>query len=377
MPLRLAFVCCSIVTLPWLTSVHAKGGALWCGTLMCVDVVTRGNTVSYEMKALNQLGWMSIGFGSSMNNNTPVVVMWPNPDGSITLSQRIASGHVEPRLDPSPSRVATVSDHMDIISDTSPILAFDMPNNGDTVESLIWAFGVTSPNSSDPSADIEQHLDAGTFSLDLISSTPTNSPSSSHSSTSSSTSSSSGPVSPSAVPAMSSSSEQSHQTILVAHAVLSFLGFSVFLPLAAVLARWGRTLSNYWYRAHWLVVAMFGLPTMLPGWVLGPVLVSRQRHKHVVNEHQIVGVLVFALCVVQLSVGTFIGLRSRPPRKAHPVRNVLHVMLGLLIIGLSFSELFTGISRTLTLSSNSKRLLTVGCIIWTTVSSTLLTLQEG
>lgn len=51
-----------------------------------------------------------------MNNNTPVVVMWPNADGSVTLSQRLATGHVEPELDPSPSRVATVSKHMDIVS---------------------------------------------------------------------------------------------------------------------------------------------------------------------------------------------------------------------------------------------------------------------
>ena len=49
-------------------------------------------------------------------NNTPVVVMWPNEDGSVTLSQRLATGHVEPHPDPSPSRIATVSNHMDIVS---------------------------------------------------------------------------------------------------------------------------------------------------------------------------------------------------------------------------------------------------------------------
>ncbi|GJE97085.1 CBD9-like protein [Phanerochaete sordida] len=384
---------------------------------MCVDAVTRGDVVSYEMKALNQLGWMSIGFGSSMNNNTSVVVMWPNSDGSVTLSQRLAAGHVEPRLDPQPSRVATVSTHMDISSDTSPILAFDVPNDGSTVAELIWAFGVTPPNSTDPSAHIEQHLDAGSFTLDLskdtsgddddddqgssspaptssmsatssslplsVSSTPTDSPTSSHSSTSSSASSSSGSASASAVPALSSPGGQSHQTILVAHTVLSFLGFAVILPLAAVIARWGRTLSNNWFRAHWLVVAMLGLPTMLPGWILGPVLVSRQRHKHIVNEHQIVGVIILALCIVQMSVGTFVRLRGPPTRsgKAHPVRNILHVVLGLAIIGLSLSEVFTGVARTMTFSSNTKRLFTVGCIIWTsavaaTYASGLLRLRR-
>ena len=67
----------TILVSSWLTSVYAKGGAEWCGTLMCVDAVIRGDTVSCtssvqsgcsallivptdEMKALNQLGWMAM-----------------------------------------------------------------------------------------------------------------------------------------------------------------------------------------------------------------------------------------------------------------------------------------------------------------------------
>ena len=199
------------------------------------------------------------------------------------------------------------------------------------MQSLIWAFGVTSPNSTDPSATIEQHLDAGTFSLDLSKtsddddgsddgddddgqSSTSNPPSSatstsgssslsvssastssspiqtdpSHSSSSTTPSSSfSGSAQSSAVPAFSSSTQQKHHTILAAHALLCFLGFACFLPLAAVIARWGRTASNHWFRAHWITIVALGLPTMLPGWALGPVLVSRERHKHVVNEHQV------------------------------------------------------------------------------------------
>ena len=41
-----------------------------------------------------------------------------------------------------------------------------MPKNDDTVQSLVWAFGVTRP-PPEKNADIIQHLDAGTFSLDL------------------------------------------------------------------------------------------------------------------------------------------------------------------------------------------------------------------
>ena len=55
------------------------------------------------------------GFGTSMNDNTPVVVMWPNGNGTATLSQRLATGHVEPHIDSNPAREATISKHRDIV----------------------------------------------------------------------------------------------------------------------------------------------------------------------------------------------------------------------------------------------------------------------
>lgn len=36
-----------------------------------------------------------------------MVIMWPNSDGTFTLSQRKGTGHVEPSVDSSPSLVAT------------------------------------------------------------------------------------------------------------------------------------------------------------------------------------------------------------------------------------------------------------------------------
>jgi hypothetical protein len=37
-----------------------------------------------------------------------VVVLWPNSDGTFTLSQRTATGHELPSVDSSPARVATM-----------------------------------------------------------------------------------------------------------------------------------------------------------------------------------------------------------------------------------------------------------------------------
>lgn len=36
-----------------------------------------------------------------------MVIMWPNRDGSVTLSQRAALGHVQPSVVQNPPRVAT------------------------------------------------------------------------------------------------------------------------------------------------------------------------------------------------------------------------------------------------------------------------------
>lgn len=46
------------------------------------------------------------GFGSTMSDS-PMVIMWPNRDGSVTLSQRAAVGHTQPTVVQNPPRVAT------------------------------------------------------------------------------------------------------------------------------------------------------------------------------------------------------------------------------------------------------------------------------
>lgn len=42
-------------------------------------------------------------------------ILWANSDGTITLSQRAGAGEFEPEVDPSPARVATVSDALSAV----------------------------------------------------------------------------------------------------------------------------------------------------------------------------------------------------------------------------------------------------------------------
>lgn len=68
--------------------------------------------VSVEIRCLqcraNAKSAIPRGFGSQMAG-TEMVIMWANTDGSITLSQRKATGEIMPTVDSSPSRVATLS----------------------------------------------------------------------------------------------------------------------------------------------------------------------------------------------------------------------------------------------------------------------------
>lgn len=66
------------------------------------------------------------GFGSTMAN-TPMVIMWPNSDGSITLSQRSAPGEVMPTVDSNPPRVATADPSASDLTGSTPKMTFTIP----------------------------------------------------------------------------------------------------------------------------------------------------------------------------------------------------------------------------------------------------------
>ncbi|KAL7283201.1 hypothetical protein ACG7TL_002628 [Trametes sanguinea] len=263
---------------------------------MCVSAIVNGSNVTYEMKSLNQLGWMAIGFGAQMAG-TPMVIMWRNADGSVTVSQREATGLVEPVPVVSPARRATLSrlSGPNSSPENSPILAFDIPSDGaNATQSLIWAFGITIPGA-DPASNIEQHLDAGTFTLNLTK-TLDNVPDSSSTQTrpdgrSTSASASADPTirpipssqQPSPPPAAPSHTNR----LLVAHAVVSAVGFLVLLPLSALIGRWARTFTPRWFSAHWFITVVLGIPAVCIGWALGPLAVTQEGKAHAVTAHQV------------------------------------------------------------------------------------------
>jgi hypothetical protein len=110
--------------------------------------------------------------------------------------------------------------------------------NSDTLQNVIWAFGTNPPGSSSPDADLQQHLDSGTFQLDLTKTITSNSTSS-----------------PSSTPGSSGIPLQYYEKLIVAHAILCVIGFLAILPAGALFARYLRTVSPRWFKGHVILQA--------------------------------------------------------------------------------------------------------------------------
>ncbi|KAH8116614.1 CBD9-like protein [Phellopilus nigrolimitatus] len=308
---------------------------------MCVSAVVNGSTVEYVLQSTGSqtLGWMAMGFGSQMANS-PMVIMWSNSDGSVTLSQRSAPAEVMPTVVSSPPRVATSVPSLNSATGSNPKFGYSIPANSDTTQSIIWAFGTTNPGSSATDATLEQHSESGTLSLDL---TKALSSGSSATNPANSGSNSSGSSSTPLLP---------FQKLVIAHAVLLGIAFLILLPLGALLARWLRTFSRHWFKCHWIIQFFITGPLIVAGLGLGIGAVSESGAPHLDDDHKKWGIVIFVLYLLQCSLGGIIHFVKPRPKidfatgtpvgEKRPPQNYGHAVLGLLVIALSFYQVRTG-----------------------------------
>ncbi|KAI0743639.1 hypothetical protein C8Q80DRAFT_1106923 [Daedaleopsis nitida] len=289
---------------------------------MTITVVVDGSTIQYTMQSTGkgELGWMALGFGQQMANS-PMVIMWPNQDGSITVSQRTAPGEVMPTLDSNPPRIATADAAASDLTGSQPKLTFTIPYEAGSTQDIIWAFGETNPGDSSKSANLEQHVDSGstriTFSTD---------------------------------PNQVSGGEidlplLQYQKLIVAHAILCTVGFLILLPAGAILARYARTFTSGWFKGHWLFQFALAGPIIFTGAILGIVSVKEAAAKHLDDDHKKWGIAIFVLYLAQCSLGAvvhWVKPSSWTVKKKRPIQNYFHAILGLLVIGLSFYQVRTG-----------------------------------
>jgi hypothetical protein len=192
-----------------------------------------------------------------------MIIVWPNSDGTITLSQRIASGNVEPDGEQyaeavlstyilmegghivvsSPARSASLVSSSSFANSSATSMTFTMPSDSSQLTAgstfnLMWAYSGSNPASSAVDASLRQHSGAGVFQFDLTAQYDV--AGTGGESTTESTESSSG------------SGSSSGRNILVAHVVTGALATMLFLPLGILTPRYARglTTKRWWFPAH-------------------------------------------------------------------------------------------------------------------------------
>jgi len=315
---------------------------------MTIQAIKHNNaTTEYTMTVTApEVGWMSIGFGRSMII-APLVILWRNTaTGDTIVSQRAASDFVMPTVVSSPNPVATALPYRAASNSSASTLSFSVPSTTDTRQIIIWAWSKTAPSGNTPDATLVQHDDEGQLTLNLANAMPNydDGP------TTTASGSGTGAVSaPTATPVASYGNDNVPLTqsmkVFIAHGVFLTLAFMIILPLGALQARVFRTIvpGKWWFTAHWILQWPVSTVLIVVGFALGVSQVNRLHTGQLNSTHKKWGLVLVCLYIVQCSLGGIIHFVKSSKRTRRPPQNYGHAMLGLLIIALSFWQVYTGL----------------------------------
>ncbi|PVF97041.1 hypothetical protein CPB86DRAFT_707983 [Serendipita vermifera] len=314
---------------------------------MCVDVIKHNNsTTSYTLTVSEpQVGWMAIGFGRSMIRAQMVILWRDTTNGNTIISQRSASDFIAPTVISSPNPVATALPYLANVNSSAASLSFVVPSTTETRQDLIWAWSKQQPDSNSPDANIVQHDDEGSLSINLANPLPD----SIDGPAGSQTTSGANPATTSTLPSSYGNSDSyaltPSQKIFVAHGVFLTLAFMVILPLGALQARLLRTFvpGKWWFTAHWILQWPVTTVLIVIGFALGVSEVNKRGSGQLNSPHKKWGLVLVLLYIVQCSLGGVIHFFKPKKATKRPPQNYTHAVIGLLIIALSFWQVHTGL----------------------------------
>ncbi|AFR95058.2 hypothetical protein C343_03148 [Cryptococcus neoformans C23] len=315
-------------------------GEKWCNSYLCVtgkhDSSQKLDLYTLEPPqekriARDDFGWIAIGFGSTMAN-TPMVITWPNSDGTITLSQREASSNVMPTVVSSPSRKASLKSSLSYSNSSSTSITFTVPSNSFTTNqtSLIWAYSKKNPGNSAVNAMIKQHTASGNTELNLLSTLMN----------STNTTVTSGADSES--PADSTSRQA-----LIAHVACGAVATMALFPSGILVPRIARGLTGkrWWFPVHGVVNGLLGF-----GFVVAAFGIAKANFSGGYNStHRKLGLALFVLCIFQTLLGLFAHFYQRVHRlqttAGRGPTNFIHMALGLVIIAVGWGTVWKGLDE--------------------------------
>lgn len=153
--------------------------------------------------------------------------------------------------------------------------------------------------------------------------------------------------------------------MIIAHAILGTVGFLFLLPLGGLVARYFRTSTGVWFKAHQAIQSFVAGPIIFVGFVLGLTIVSQSGNPHFEGPHTQCGLALFLLYVLQVILGNVIHLwKPKSAARRRPFQNYFHVFLGMLIIGLAFYQVRTGYSDVWMYATGRDPLPRAADIVW-------------
>ncbi|PFH52355.1 hypothetical protein AMATHDRAFT_46236 [Amanita thiersii Skay4041] len=317
-------------------AVGMKGDSK-CGRHMCMNATLEDGWATSKFSAVDEftnlkdpMGWVALGFGERMIGSH-MVILWPNDDGTTTLSHRFANDFEEPVIDDTPPHHAVVVyPKKSWQPKNSTVVGFKVPvartdTNFVELERLIWAYSKTRPSSNSPDATISYHTVSGLVRFDFSKDIPTI------------------PISQTMDEILSASGPlRMHERLAYMHGLLLTLAFLFFLPMGILCARFFRTMSPTWLRTHYLLNATLAVPTVTIGAMLSPVAILSHGGSHFAGSHQIYGIILLSMYGTQISLAPRISKWSTTSahisHKYHAVFGAIFVLLALYQVQSGWAE---------------------------------------
>ncbi|CAG8460067.1 3013_t:CDS:2 [Paraglomus occultum] len=273
---------------------------------VCVDITTDSENISFSVEASADVGWVGVGIGDSMVG-AYLMIVWPNSDGSVTISQRKATTHDLPnptnqQADLSLSSSSGIQGNKFVATFTRPLHVQGSTVSASTKNFIYAVSDQKVPESRYDTSTLQQHLYRGYITLG------------------------------------------NNTKLMTAHGIIMFLAWAVIAPTAVFIARFGRQkLPKSWFHLHWSMQTFLTIPLVIIAFVLA--YIGRNKKFDSGVAHQLFGVIIIIALGIQWSIGIIHHKLFDPKRKYIPWWTKLHWWWGRIVITAALVNIPLGLHR--------------------------------